>query len=140
MYLYYAVTSISANSVEHLLLTESCYLRIKLLTGGTCHEFIAFIPIHPQLAHPRKITVENKILYLPILIGSGNSIALTLRYIWPLSLHTLCPLMGVLGTFHQLKRGRFLCEQIITRGISCLPLLRASKGYSSFRDNANVVT
>jgi hypothetical protein len=45
---------------------------------------------------------------------------------------------GVLGTRQALKRRRFLCEQPLSRGISCLPLLHARvKENGPLQNNAN---
>ena len=47
---------------------------------------------------------------------------------------------GVLGTRQALERRRFMCEQPLSRGVSCLPLLRARvKGTVSLQNDAHVV-
>ena len=48
---------------------------------------------------------------------------------------------GVLGTRQALEPRRFLCEQPLSRGVSCLPLLHARvKENVPVQNDANVVT
>ena len=50
-------------------------------------------------------------------------------------------LISTLGTHQALERRRFLCEQPLSRGISCRPLLRTRvEENSSLQNDANIVT